>query len=71
MNIEKDIEKLNKLVSKLESDSLSIDASLEAFNEAIETAKICLAGIRESKGKLELLKNEVERIELQADNEKS
>lgn len=70
MNIEKDIEKLNKLVSKLESDSLSIDASLDAFNEAIETAKTCLAGIRESKGKLELLKNEVERIELQADNEK-
>lgn len=70
MNIEKDIEKLDKLVAKLESETLSIDASLETFNEAIEAAKTCLAGIKNSKGKLELLKNEAERIELTLENEK-
>ncbi|MDD3946381.1 MAG: exodeoxyribonuclease VII small subunit [Clostridia bacterium] len=70
MNIEKDIEKLDKLVEKLGSETLSIDASLTAFNEAIEAAKACLAGIKDSKGKLELLKNEAERIELTLENER-
>lgn len=70
MNIENEIQKLDKLVAKLESETLSIDASLAAFNEAIETAKTCLEGIRAAKGKLELLKNEAERIELNLENER-
>lgn len=70
MNLEKEIEKLDKLVTKLENESLSIDNSLEIFNEAIEAAKVCLAGINESKGKLELLKNEAQRIEFNLENER-
>jgi len=70
MNIEKEIEKLDKLVAKLENEKLSIDDSLAAFNEAIESAKTCLAGIKEGKGKLELLKNAAERLELELDDEK-
>ena len=70
MNIEKEIEKLDALVGKLENETLSIDDSLAVFNEAIESAKTCLAGIKEGKGKLELLKSAAERLELELDDEK-
>jgi exodeoxyribonuclease VII small subunit len=70
MNIEKEIEKLDALVARLENETLSIDDSLALFNEAIESARICLAGIKEGKGRLELLKDAAERLELELDDEK-
>lgn len=64
MSFEKDLEKLEKLVAKLESDTLSVDESLKLYNEAINAGKNCIASLKESRGKLELLNKDLSRIDL-------
>ncbi len=64
MSFEKDLEKLEKLVNKLESETLSIDESLKLYNEAITAGKNCIASLRASRGKLELLNKDLSRIDL-------
>lgn len=64
MSFEKDLEKLEKLVNKLESETLSIDESLKLYNEAITAGKNCIASLGASRGKLELLNKDLSRIDL-------
>lgn len=64
MSFEKDLEKLEKLVNKLESETLSIDESLKLYNEAITAGKNCIVSLRASRGKLELLNKDLSRIDL-------
>ncbi len=69
MNFEKDLEALEKIVEKLESDTLGIEESLALYNEAIALGKKCAVAIKESKGKLELLNADLSRINLDGDVE--
>ncbi len=69
MNFEKDLETLEKIVEKLESDTLGIEESLALYNEAIALGKKCAVAIKESKGKLELLNADLSRINLDGDVE--
>lgn len=67
MGFEKDIEKLELIISKLESENLSIDESLNLYSEAIKIGKKLVDEIKESKGKLELLNQDLSRINLDGD----
>lgn len=69
MNFEKDLEKLEKTVAKLESDKLSMEDSLALYGEAIALGKKCVSAIKESKGKLELLNEDLSRINLDGEVE--
>ncbi len=69
MNFEKDLEALEKIFEKLESDALGIEESLALYNEAIALGKKCAVAIKESKGKLELLNADLSRINLDGDVE--
>ena len=64
MSFEKDIEQLEKIVLKLESENLSIDDGLTLYGEAIKLGKKLVEEIKESKGKLELLNQDLSRINL-------
>ncbi|MBR2349924.1 MAG: exodeoxyribonuclease VII small subunit [Clostridia bacterium] len=64
MGFEKDIEQLEKIVLKLESENLSIDDGLTLYGEAIKLGKKLVDEIKESKGKLELLNQDLSRINL-------
>ena len=62
---EKDIEKLEQIVAKLEEENLSIDEGLTLYAEAIKLGKKLVEEIKESKGKLELLNQDLTRINLE------
>ena len=64
MNLDKDLKKLDNLIVELDNKSLSIEESLDIYNKAIILAKKCVEEISSSKGKLELLTKELERINL-------
>ena len=64
MSFEKDIEQLEKIVLKLESENLSIDDGLTLYGEAIKLGKKLVEEIKESNGKLELLNQDLSRINL-------
>ena len=64
MGFEKDIEQLEKIVLKLESENLSIDDGLTLYGEPIKLGKKLVDEIKESKGKLELLNQDLSRINL-------
>ncbi len=65
MSFEKDIEKLEQIVAKLEEENLSIDEGLTLYAEAIKLGKKLVEEIKESKGKLELLNQDLTRINLE------
>ena len=67
MGFEKDIEKLEQIIEKLESENLSIDESLALYSEAIKLGNRLVENIKESKGKLELLNQDLTRINLDGD----
>jgi|AGTN01.1.fsa_nt_gi Exonuclease VII small subunit. len=67
MDIEQDIKKLDAIVAELSNKSMTLDDSLKLYGEAVTLAKKCVDGIKESKGKLELLTAELEKIDLDSE----
>ena len=65
MGFEKDIENLERIVAKLEQENLSIDEGLTLYAEAIKLGKKLVEEIKEGKGKLELLNQDLSRINLE------
>jgi exodeoxyribonuclease VII small subunit len=53
------IEKLEKIISNLENDDLTLDKALESFEKGINLMRMCDSHLRNAEGKLkELLKGE-------------
>ncbi len=67
MSFENNIEKLELIISQLEQENLSLDNSLKLYAEAIKLGKVLIDEIKESKGKLELLNEDLSRINLDGD----
>lgn len=64
MGFEKDIEKLEQIIAKLEVENISIDESLTLYSEAIKLGNKLVEEIKDSKGKLELLNENLTKINL-------
>ena len=64
MSFEKDIEKLEQIIAKLEVENIGIDESLNLYSEAIKLGSKLVEEIKESKGKLELLNENLTKINL-------
>ncbi len=64
MGFEKDIEKLEQIITKLDVENVSIDESILLYSEAIKLGNKLVDEIKESKGKLELLNENLTRINL-------
>ena len=52
---EKALEKLEKIVEELENGALSLDASLEKYEEGIKLARVCQQKLEKAKKKIETL----------------
>ena len=64
MSFEKDIEKLEQIIAKLEVENIGIDESINLYSEAIKLGSKLVEEIKESKGKLELLNENLTKINL-------
>lgn len=59
VDFEKSLQQLNALVEKMESDQLSLEASLQCFEEGIALIRQCQKTLNEAEQKVQILtKNE-------------
>lgn len=63
MEFEQLLKELEKTVAKLDDPSTTLDEGLVLFNKGIELGKECLSALNEAKGKLALLKQELDGIQ--------
>lgn len=69
MSYEKNIEKLENIVKKLDNDSVSLEESLKLYGDGIKVAKECMTQLKELKGQFELLNSDMQKIEIEEDND--
>ncbi len=68
MNIDDKLKNLKDITEKIEDETISLDESLRLFNEGVELVKDCYKSLNEAKGKVTVLKKEVEELkEIQFD----
>ncbi len=65
MNLEKELERLDKIVEDMDSDKLTLEQSLKLFKEGIELAKKCVSFINEKKGELKVLDEQLKELEVE------
>lgn len=58
MEFEKNLNKLEKLVTSLENNELSIDEAMKRYREGLELAERCEKELAELKGKITILNND-------------
>ncbi len=72
MKFEDGLKRLEKIVQELENGSLSLDESLEKYEEGIRLSKACAKKLEVARKKVEiLLKSEDGSVELKAFDEKT
>ncbi|MCX5685859.1 MAG: exodeoxyribonuclease VII small subunit [Candidatus Omnitrophica bacterium] len=72
MKFEDGLKKLEKIVKDLEDGNLSLDDSLEKYEEGIRLSKMCAKKLEAAKKKVEiLLKSEDGSVELKPFDEKT
>lgn len=65
MNYEQAVEELEKVLESLESQNISLDEALKLFEKSVELSKICFDKIKETQGKVEIIKKELDGIKTQ------
>lgn len=61
MNLEEKLTKLDELTSQIEGD-VSLEKSLEIFEQSVELASQCMEALNDCKGKLVVLQERVRKI---------
>ena len=62
LKFEQALDKLEKVVREMEEGSVSLDKSLELFEEGVKLAKFCSAKLREVEKKVDILKKDVNSV---------
>lgn len=60
MDLEKKIKELQKITEEIESPNLNIDDSLKLYEKGTALAKECLTSINAVKGKINIIKQDLE-----------
>jgi exodeoxyribonuclease VII small subunit len=66
MEFEKLLNELQQVVDKLDNSQTGLDESIALFNRGIELSKQCMQVLNESKGKVSLLKKELDAVTAEA-----
>ncbi len=62
MKYEEALEKLNKIKEDLDSPSITLDDSVKLYEESVKYTKICLDLLKETEGKIAVIKSEIDKI---------
>lgn len=68
-SFEKNLEKLEEVVQKLESDELDLDKSLKEFEAGVELYQVCKSTLEQAQKKVSKLTELLEEKEIQIDND--
>ena len=59
MKYEEAFEKLSNIKDKLENPDITLDESIKLYAKSVEYTKICLDILKETEGKITVIKNEL------------
>lgn len=62
MTFEQMYAKLDEIVKKLEGQGVSLEESIKLFNDGLELSRKCLESLNQSKGKILLLTDELNKL---------
>ncbi len=62
MTYEQAYERLLEIANKLQSGSLSLDEAVKLFEESISLSKFCLEQLKQTEGKIQVFKGELENL---------
>lgn len=60
--LDEKINELEKLLARLESDSVSVEEGIALFEQGVALTKDCLSELGETKGKITQLKKEMDKL---------
>ncbi|MBQ7466992.1 MAG: exodeoxyribonuclease VII small subunit [Clostridia bacterium] len=64
MKYEEAVAELEKILAKLESDNVGLDEAVALFEKSVELSKICFDKIKQTEGKVEIIKKELDEIKI-------
>ena len=64
MKYEEAVAELEKILTKLESDNVGLDEAVALFEKSVELSKICFDKIKQTEGKVEIIKKELDEIKI-------
>ena len=62
MNLEEKLAKLDELADQIEDENITLEKSLEIFEQSVKLAGECMTSLNDCKGKLVVLQNKVRKI---------
>ncbi len=62
MNFEQGTKELEKIIEKLDSKNVTLEESIVLFEQGVKISKECLALLNESKGKITMVKEELDSL---------
>lgn len=62
MTFEQMYAKLDEIVKKLEGQGIGLEESIKLFNDGLELSRKCLESLNQSKGKILLLTDELNKL---------
>lgn len=62
MKYEEAIKQLEEISLKLEDSKLNLDEAIELYTKSLELAKICFETIKQTEGKVEIIKKQLDEI---------
>ena len=62
MNLEEKLAKLDELADQIEDENVTLEKSLEIFEQSVKLAGECMTSLNDCKGKLVVLQDKVRKI---------
>ena len=62
MKYEEAFDKLNTIKQKLENPEITLDESIKLYGDSVKYTKICLETLKETEGKILVIKNEIDGL---------
>lgn len=62
MEFEKNLNELEKIADKLEDKTISLEEGIALYENGLELTKKCLSQLSQNKGKIEVIKKEMDRL---------
>ena len=69
MNFEENSKKLQEIIDKLEKNQVSLEEATKLYEEGVLLAKNCYKILNQSKGKVNILKTQLDNLSVSLDNE--